>query len=124
MDGHRELADRYIAAWNETDAGRRRALVARTWTEDGRYCDPKLGGEGHDGIAGMIGAAQEHFPGHLFRRTSPVDAHNDRLRLTWELASEGGGAAVFSGTDFAVVAADGRLRSVTGFFDAPAPAAG
>ena len=28
----------YIAAWNETDAARRRALVAQTWTEDGTLC--------------------------------------------------------------------------------------
>ena len=28
-----DLADRYLAAWNETDAARRRALIGRTWTE-------------------------------------------------------------------------------------------
>ena len=28
-----ELVDRYIAMWNETDGGRRRALIARVWTE-------------------------------------------------------------------------------------------
>jgi hypothetical protein len=30
------LVHRYIAAWNETDADRRRELVAGTWSEDGR----------------------------------------------------------------------------------------
>jgi hypothetical protein len=38
----------------------------------------------------------------------------------WELAPEAGGAAVASGLDVAVVAADGRLSHVTGFVDAPA----
>jgi hypothetical protein len=31
------LVNRYIDAWNETDAGRRRELVAGTWSEDGTY---------------------------------------------------------------------------------------
>lgn len=28
-----DLVDRYIAAWNETEPGRRRDLIAATWTE-------------------------------------------------------------------------------------------
>ena len=32
-----DLIDRYIAIWNETDAARRRDLIARTWTEDAAY---------------------------------------------------------------------------------------
>jgi hypothetical protein len=28
-----ELVDRYIAMWNETDAGRRRGLIAKVWAE-------------------------------------------------------------------------------------------
>ena len=29
----------YIAAWNETDSDRRRAVIARTWTDGGHYLD-------------------------------------------------------------------------------------
>jgi hypothetical protein len=29
----------YIAAWNETDAVRRRDIIARTWSEGGSYLD-------------------------------------------------------------------------------------
>ena len=35
-----DLIDRYIAAWNETDGGRRRDLIARTWTAEASYLDP------------------------------------------------------------------------------------
>jgi hypothetical protein len=35
-----ELVSRYIAAWNEPDAGARRQAVAELWTEDGTYTDP------------------------------------------------------------------------------------
>jgi hypothetical protein len=32
-----ELVDRYFAVWNETDAERRRTLIAQTWTEGASY---------------------------------------------------------------------------------------
>ncbi|HET7716674.1 MAG TPA: nuclear transport factor 2 family protein [Bauldia sp.] len=111
-----KLADRYIEMWNETDAAKRRALVAEVWTADAIYVDPVLRGDGREGIHAMVGQVHERFPGHLFRRTSEVDAHNDRMRFAWELAPEGG-PAVVKGIDFAAIA-DGRLASVTGFFDA------
>src|SRR5689334_20972989 len=115
-----DLIDRYIAAWNETDGERRRDLIARTWTEDASYADPVMQGDGRTGIDAMVRGVQERFPGHRFRRTSDVDAVRDRVRFSWELAPDGG-APVVGGTDFAIVAADGRLQTVTGFFDqAPA----
>ena len=58
-----DLIDRYIATWNETDGGRRRDLIARTWTEGASYLDPMLQGEGRDGIDAMIVSVQERFPG-------------------------------------------------------------
>jgi hypothetical protein len=116
MDNLTELIDRYIAVWNETDVERRRELIARTWTEDACYLDPLLQGEGRAGIDEMVRGVHERFPGHRFRRTSDPDAHHDRVRFCWELASEGG-VAVVSGTDFAVVDKGNRLQAVTGFFD-------
>jgi len=120
MSNVTELIDRYIALWNETDAGRRRDLIARTWTKTADYVDPMMQGEGQDGIDAMIQGVQERFPGHQFRRTSDVDTHHDRVRFSWELAPKGG-PALASGTDFGIVAADGRLQTITGFLDnAPA----
>jgi hypothetical protein len=111
-----DLIDRYIAAWNETDAERRRELIARTWSEAAQYCDPMLQSDGRAGIDAMIAAVQERYPGHRFRRTGEVESHHDRARFTWELAGETG-EIVVCGTDFAVVAQNDRLDAVTGFFD-------
>jgi hypothetical protein len=116
-----DLIDRYIAMWNETDARRRRDLIARVWSENASYLDPLMQGEGHSGIDAMVGGVQQRFPGHRFRRTSDVDAHHDRVRFGWELAPDQGPALV-SGVDFGVVAGD-RLQTITGFLDqAPAGA--
>src|ERR671919_1670940 len=32
-----ELAAKYLALWNEPDAGQRRRMIAELWTEDGRH---------------------------------------------------------------------------------------
>ena len=110
-----QMIDQYIAAWNETDPATRRALIARTWTEDGHYLDPLMSGEGHDGIDAMVGAVQTQFPGHRFRRTGELDTHHDRVRFSWELGPDFG-PPLAGGVDFGVVS-DGRLHTITGFFD-------
>jgi hypothetical protein len=114
-----QLVDRYIAGWNEADPDRRRDLIARTWTKDGSYVDPLMRGEGHAGIDAMIAGVQAQFPTFRFRRTSAVDAHNDRVRFGWALGPEQG-EPLAGGVDFGTIA-DGRLQTIAGFLDfAPA----
>lgn len=117
-----DLIDRYIAAWNEADAGRRRDLIARTWTDDATYVDPLMRGDGAAGIDAMIAGVQARFPGWRFARTGTVDAHGDRVRFAWALGPAGlagpaNAEAPIAGTDFAVLSPDGRLAAVTGFID-------
>ena len=112
-----DLIERYIASWNETNPERRRALIARTFADGADYADPMMESHGHAEIDAMIGGVQERFPGLRFRLAGAVDSHHANARFCWELAPEAG-APVAKGTDFAAVAEDGRLRSVTGFLDA------
>jgi hypothetical protein len=111
------VIDRYFAIWNETDAARRRALIAQTWTDDARYVDPLLSGAGPDGIDAMVQSVQQQFPEHQFRRAGEIDTHNDRVRFAWVLVPDAGAAPLVAGVDFGVVAPDGRLQTVTGFLD-------
>ncbi|ATG20362.1 polyketide cyclase [Ralstonia pickettii] len=108
------LVDRYIAAWNATDAAQRRALVAQTWTESATYVDPLMQGTGHDGIEGLIAGVQAKFPGFRFARDGGVDVVQDTLRFRWTLGPDG--QALVKGTDFVRIA-DGRMQGVTGFID-------
>ena len=110
------LVHTYIAMWNETDADRRRELVARTVTDDADYVDPVMEGAGIDGITAMIGAAQEQFPEHRFTLLSGPEHHHDRMRFSWALAADGAAPAAI-GVDFASLADDGRMRSITGFLE-------
>jgi hypothetical protein len=124
MSNVNEIVVRYLAVWNERDAKRRRELVAKTWTEDGDYIDRVRQGVGHDSIDQMIATAQEHFPGYRLNLASGIEAHHDYVRFSWVAGGTAEAPLYLKGTDFAVVASDGRLKSVIGFTDAaPAPAA-
>jgi hypothetical protein len=114
------LAQRYIASWNETDAATRRQLVGNLWTEDANYVDPMMQAGGQDGIAALIGGVHAKFPGYRFALSGQADGHGPYVRFSWSLAPTDGPAAgsiVARGTDFAAVADDGRLAQVTGFLD-------
>ena len=112
----RNLVERYLAAWNETDPAARRALVAEVWAKDGGYTDPLVAVEGQDAFDAVLASVQQQFPGLVFTLAGPVDAHHDIARFTWELGPEGGEALVV-GFDVLVADADGRVRDVHGFLD-------
>lgn len=99
------------------ESARRRTLIADTWTEEGYYVDSHRRGDGHNGIDAMIRTVQERFPTYRFRLSSVVDAHNDRVRFTWKAGGTEDAPMQFVGTDFGVVAKDGRFESITGFVD-------
>jgi hypothetical protein len=81
------------------------------------------GGVGHAAIDAMIAAVQERFAGYRFRLSSGIEAHHDRVRFSWCAGGTEQAPLFFGGTDFAVLAEDGRLRAVTGFIDAMPSAA-
>jgi hypothetical protein len=102
--------------WNETDPLRRRAVTAATWSREASYIDPLFAADGHEALDALVVAVHEQFPGYRFRLTGAVDAHHDRARWNWELAGPDGSPPAAAGVDFATLAPDGRLRTVTGFF--------
>ena len=107
--------DRYLAALNEPDADTRRALIEQAWTPHGSLTDPPIEGVGHDGLAAVGDMLHEHYAGHRFERTSEVDAHHGRYRFAWSLVGPDGVTAV-TGLDTGVLADDGRVGEVVGFF--------
>jgi hypothetical protein len=60
---------------------------------------------------------QKRVPAYRFRLSSVVDAHNDRVRFTWEAGGTDDAPMHFVGTDFGVVAKHARFESVTGFVE-------
>lgn len=113
-------AEQYLAAWNETEPARRRAMIVQGWAEDARCVEPMMQGAGHAEIDAMIAAVQDRFPGFRFALHGTPDGHGDRVRFSWSLGPADAApmaAPLAIGTDFVQLAPDGRIGSVTGFLD-------
>ena len=80
-----QIADRYIAVWNETDQARRLALLTEGWAENATYVDPLMSGEGREHIGALIAAVHERFPGFRFKIDGRADGHHDNVRFSWAL---------------------------------------
>jgi SnoaL-like domain len=117
MTDFQQVADRYIATWNEMEPRARRAAIEALWAEDGRYVDPAAAVRGHDEIDSTIAAVQARFPGFAFRLAGAVDGHHQQCRFAWELGPAESQLAPIAGFDVAMLDADGRLTAVLGFLD-------
>jgi SnoaL-like domain len=111
----RQLAEDYIALWNETDAARRKSLLAETWIPEATYADPLMKGAGRAEIDGLIAAVHQRFPAFRFSLFGTPDGYGEVVRFSWALGPMDGDAVV-RGTD--IVHRDGdKIASVTGFLD-------
>jgi hypothetical protein len=66
----------------------------------------------------MIAIAQTQFPGYRLHLVSGIESHNDYVRFSWAAGGAPEAPLYLGGTDFAIVASDGRLKTVAGFVDA------
>src|SRR3954471_20170268 len=125
-----ELAEKYLALWNEPDADRRSQMIAELWTEDGRHIlqPPQeiraiaaqpgialsaiLEARGYEQIAARAASAYEHWVGSeglSFRGRNDAERLGDVVKFHWEaVATDGEVLAV--GLNFLVLAADGRIE--------------
>ena len=114
-----DVVRRYLAAFNETDAGARREALRAVFAADGGYTDPHVDLKGVEQIDGFIAAVQSKYPGVVFSLAGAVDAHHDQARFTWH-AGPPAGAPLALGFDVAVFER-GRIRQVYGFVDQAPP---
>src|SRR5918998_2460142 len=125
-----ELAEQYIALWNEPDTDRRRRMIAELWTEEGRHilqppqeiraiaAQPGLGltaileARGYEEIEARAASAYEHWVGSeglSFRVRDDADRLGDVLKFHWEAVAKDG--TVFAvGLSFLVLTADDRIE--------------
>lgn len=116
MSDINELVQRYLTAWNETDAEQRKAVLAEVFAADATYTDPLVTVRGHAELDAAIAGVQEQFGGPVFSLGGAVDAHHDIARFTWNLGPEGAEPLIV-GFDVAVIGDDGRITQVLGFLD-------
>lgn len=128
MTRQSELAERYAAIWNEPSPERRRELVRDLWTEDALHVfqPPQevadaaaaldvtavFQARGHAELEDRVARAYQQFvaPGEFsFRLAGEPKRVGDAVRFSWEMVSTDGSVAGV-GLEFALLAADGRIR--------------
>ena len=107
------LWERYSAIWSTPEAARAAELAA-CLADEATYCDPNGLVEGRGALSAYMGGFQENAPGCSFRIKSVLD-HNGRTLSNWSMVGPDG-AVLQDGTSFALLAEDGRLQAITGFF--------
>lgn len=109
-----QLWRRYAACWSLSASARAVELSACV-IDDVTYLDPQTPATGLDGLANYMEGFAQSLPGAGFEIIQVLN-HHDRSLARWQLRSRAG-AVVQTGTSMAVHAADGRLATITGFFD-------
>src|SRR5437867_2406823 len=106
-----ELADKYVALWNEPDADRRRRTIAELWTEEGRHflqppqeireiaarpgiaMTAMLEARGYEEIEARAASAYEHWVGSeglSFRGRDDAERLGDVVKFHWEAVVKDG----------------------------------
>ncbi|HEY9439486.1 MAG TPA: hypothetical protein VIS29_12700 [Streptomyces sp.] len=126
-----ELAGRYIALWNESDAGLRRKAIEEVWAGDGAHIlqppqeirevaaglgfdSTTLEAHGYDEIEVRVMRSYEKFvaPGEFFfRPRGDALRLHDVVKFTWEMVPVGGDEAVGDGLEVLVLGEDGRITA-------------
>jgi hypothetical protein len=137
MNDSKNLADRYVAVWNEPDPDRRRAAVRELWAEDGTqvleppqeirtaaatvgFYSPVLEAYGHEELEARVSRAYEEFiaPGEfVFRPREEASRLHDVVKFGWEMVPVNGGEPAGGGLEVLVLADDGRIRLDYQFID-------
>jgi hypothetical protein len=120
LSGSTELAQRYLAVWNEPDPQARRSAVAQIWSKDARCCTPAADYVGLEAIQGRVAAAHDKWvqqEGFLFRPRGTVDEHHGGMRVRWDMTPSAGGEPVSSGEQFLLLDDEGRVRYDYQFMD-------
>jgi hypothetical protein len=125
-----DLAERYVALWNESDPERRQRMIPELWTEDGSHllqppveirevaAQPGLGmtailvARGYAEIEARAATAYDQWVGSeelSFRPRDDAQRLDDVVKFHWEAVTRDG--EVFAvGLNFLVVTAEGRIE--------------
>jgi hypothetical protein len=132
-----DLADRYVAVWQEPDAERRRKSIHELWAEDGAHIlQPPLEmisaaaglgftlgaleAHGHDALEARVSHGYEQFvaPGEfLFRRRGDAVRLHNLVKFYWEMVPTGGDEVAGAGLEILVLGEDGRITADYQFID-------
>jgi hypothetical protein len=106
-----DLADKYVAVWNESDPERRRQQIAALWVTDGQHYTDVREARGYDALEQrIVGSYNKNVRdgGHRFGAARDARTLRDILVFHWEMFSPAEGRVAAQG--FAVLRLDDEGR--------------
>lgn len=110
----------YASAWKANGAAAKRAALAQSVAGAAVYRDPLTERPGHDALVEYMLEFHKQVPGGHFETTYFL-AHHDRSVAKWNMLNKDG-EKIGDGVSYCEYGADGKLVTMTGFFDVPPPA--
>lgn len=100
-----QIAERYVASWNETDPVVRRKLIDELWSQDGTYYNRFFIASGRDMIEQSVtGAHNEYFnKGFFFKSQNNAYGHHKGVKFGWVMISRDTGEVDTFGEEFVIL---------------------
>ena len=112
MFNAQELADKYVAVWNETDAESRRQQIGALWVPDGHHYVDVREAHGYAELDQRISGSHNknvRDGGHHFRATTDTRRLHDLVTFHWEMLAAAEDRVVARGFEVLRVDTEGRI---------------
>jgi hypothetical protein len=112
MNTPQDLAARYAAVWNESNATARRAAVADLWRPDGVHFVKEREARGHAALEQrIIGSYEKNVrdKGNRFRVRADAQRLRDVVTFTWEMVPADADTVLAVGLEVLVLDAEDRI---------------
>jgi hypothetical protein len=106
-----QIAERYVASWNEEDPDVRHKLVEELWAENGTYYNRLFVVSGREMIETAVGRAHEEYfsKGFSFRSQNDAYGHHQGLKFGWVMVSTATGEVDTYGQEFILLDDEGKI---------------
>ena len=112
MNHAQQLAERYVAAWNEPDAARRRAAITRLWTADGQHYVDTRQAIGYAALEQRIRGSHEKDvvgAGNRFPAVQDARRLRDAVIFHWQMLPANSETVLATGLEVLIVYDEGRI---------------
>ncbi len=112
MINPQDLADRYVALWNETDGQERLRLIKAFWVPEGLHYVRTLEARGYDALEKrVIGSHEKNVRdgGNRFRARQDAQLLHEMVTFHWEMTPATGDEVLAVGLEVLVVNPEGGV---------------
>jgi hypothetical protein len=113
----RSIWETYVSAWKELSPETKRAALHASTDPQCVYRDPLEQTNGHETLVDYMLHFHQQIPGGFFETTYFL-AHHNRSIARWNMRA-GDGTILGDGISYGEYSQDGRLVTMTGFFETP-----